>query len=68
MSNENLSDTITNVVEGVSDEAEVQDETLEVAVEANEEEACRKPVPICGQTWSAEGGRQKENEIKDSSS
>ena len=38
MSNENLSDTITNVVEGVSDEAEVQDETLEVAVEANEEE------------------------------
>ena len=38
MSNENLSDTITNVVEGVSDEAEVQDETLEVAVEAAEEE------------------------------
>ena len=38
MSNENLSDTITNVVEGVSDEAEAQDETLEVAVEANEEE------------------------------
>ena len=38
MSNENLSDTITNVVEGVSDEAEAQDETLEVAVEAAEEE------------------------------
>ena len=38
MSNENLSDTITNVVEGVSDEAEVQDATLEVAVEAAEEE------------------------------
>jgi len=38
MSNENLGDTITSVVEGVSDEAEVQDETLEVAVEVTEEE------------------------------
>jgi len=34
----NLTDTINNIVEDVSDEAVVQDETLEVAVEANEEE------------------------------
>ncbi|SVC65110.1 uncharacterized protein METZ01_LOCUS317964, partial [marine metagenome] len=38
MSNENLGNTITSIVEGVSDEAEAQDETLEVAVEAAEEE------------------------------
>jgi|TARA_Y100000310_G_scaffold47717_1_gene44286 hypothetical protein len=38
MSNENLGDAITSIVEGVSDEAEAQDETLEVAVEATEEE------------------------------
>jgi hypothetical protein len=38
MSNENLANTISNMVEGVSDEAEAQDETLEVAVEATEEE------------------------------
>ena len=37
MSNENLANTISNLVEGVSDEAEAQDETLEVAVEADEE-------------------------------
>jgi hypothetical protein len=34
----NLTDTINNIVEDVSDEAVVQDETLEVAVEADEEE------------------------------
>ncbi len=33
----NLTDTINNIVEDVSDEAVVQDETLEVAVEADEE-------------------------------
>jgi len=33
----NLTDTINNIVEDVSDEAIVQDETLEVAVEADEE-------------------------------
>jgi len=38
MSNENLANTISNLVEGVSDEAEAQDENLEVAVEATEEE------------------------------
>ena len=34
----NLTDTYKNIVEGVSDEDVAKDETLEVAVEANEEE------------------------------
>jgi len=36
MSNERLGDAITSIVEGVSDEAEVQDESLEAAVDAAE--------------------------------
>jgi len=57
MSNENLGDAITSIVEGVSDEAEAQDETLEVAVEATEEEVVAEQ--------SAESEEVSEEEVSE---
>ena len=57
MSNENLGDAITSIVEGVSDEAEAQDETLEVAVEATEEEVVAEQ--------STESEEVSEEEVKE---
>ena len=67
MSNENLSDTITNVVEGVSDEAEVQDETLEVAVEAAEEEVSEEEVEGVTEAKVKEEDDEEEEEVEEAS-
>ena len=69
MSNERLGDAITSIVEGVSDEAKAQDETLEVAVEVTEEEVAREVEDKCYKAFQAfdtegNGGEVKVDQVR----